>query len=175
MSSPEENKGTLKQKLLHEVMVYLVYAAYLALVFAAFTQYRRLILADVGITYTDYGVALIQALVLAKVIMIGDAIRLGRGLEHKPLIFPTLLKTAVFTLLVGLFILIEHAIKGLLKGMGAVEGVMAFLVKGLHEVLALSLVIFAAFIPFFALREVGRALGGEGRILVLFFKRRESL
>ena len=174
MSRPDENKGNLKKKLLHEVKVYWVYVGYLTLVFGAFTQYRRLILADVGITYTEYGVALIEAFIFAKVIMIGDVLRLGRGLERKPLIFPTLLKTAIFTLFVGLFVFIEHAVKGLVKGKGAVEGVMAFLGKGSYEVLAGGLVIFAAFIPFFALREVSRELGGEGKLLALFFMRRDG-
>jgi hypothetical protein len=107
--------------------------------------------------------------------MIGDAIHIGRGFENKPLIFPTLLKTAAFTLFVGLFVFIEHAIKGLIKGKGAMEGVMAFLGKGSYEVLAGSLVIFVAFIPFFALREVSRVLGGEGKVLALLFKSRENV
>ena len=66
--------------------------------FAAFTQYRRFILAAYDITYTNYGFTVIKALILAKVIMIGAVLRLGRGLEQKPLIYPTLYKTAVFTL-----------------------------------------------------------------------------
>ncbi len=173
MNSPDKNKGNLKKKLLHEVNVYFVYVVYLALVFAAFTQYRRLILADVGISYTNYGVAVIEALILAKVIMIGDVLHLGRRFEHRPLIFPILLNTAIFTLFVGVFTLIEHAIKGLFKGKGAVEGVMEFLGKGSYEILAGCLVIFVAFIPFFALRELGRVLGGEGKILDLFFKSRD--
>ena len=173
MSNPDKKEGNLKTKLLHEVKAYWIYVAYLSLVFAAFTQYRRLILADVGIIYTDYGVAVIEALILAKVLMIGDMLHLGRGLEHKPLIFSTLLKTAIFTLFVSLFTFIEHAIKGLIKGEGALEGAMEFLGKGPYEVLAGGLVIFTAFIPLFALREVGRAMGGEGKLLALFFKRRD--
>ena len=149
--------------MLHEVKVYWVYVVYLTLVFGAFTWYRRLILADVGITYTDYGVALIEAFIFAKVIMIGDAIHLGRGLEHKPLIFPAFLKTAIFTLFVGLFVFIEHAIKGLVKGKGLMAGVMEFLGKGSYEVLAGSLVILVAFIPFFALREVSSCAGRRGQ------------
>jgi len=31
-----------------------------------------------------------------------------------------------------------------------------------------------AFIPFFALREMSRFLGGEDRLLALFFKRRDG-
>ena len=173
MSSPDKNKKNLKEKLLHEVKVYWFYVAYLTLVFAAFIQYRRLILADAGIAYTEYGFAVINALVLGKVIMIGDVLRLGRGFEHKPLIYPILLKTVVFTFFIGLFVLGEHAIKGLITGKGVVEGVMGYLDKGPYEVLAMGLVVFAAFIPFFALREVGATLGGEGKIVALLFRKRD--
>jgi len=38
----------------------------------------------------------LEALVLAKVILIGDVLRLGRRFEDKPLIVPTLYKTVVF-------------------------------------------------------------------------------
>jgi hypothetical protein len=42
-------------------------------------------------------------------------------------------------------------------------------------VLAGALVVFAALIPFFALRELARVLGGEGKILALLFRRRDNL
>jgi hypothetical protein len=174
MSNSGKKMGRLKQKIFHEMTVFWVYVAYLALVFAAFTQYRRLILADVGVIYTNYGVALIEALIFAKVIMIGDALHLGRGLERKPLILPTLLKTVVFTLFVCAFTLIEHAVKGLFKGKGMVEGLMDFFGKGSQEVLAGGVVVFAAFMPFFALRELARVLGGEGKVLALLFRRRDD-
>jgi hypothetical protein len=174
MNSPDKNKGNLKKKLLHEMKVYWVYVVYLTLVFGAFTWYRRLILADVGITYTDYGVALIEALIFAKVIMIGDLLHLGRGFEHKPLIFPILLKTAIFTLFVGLFTIIEHVIKSLVQGKGLTAGLVDFFGKGSYELLAGCLIIFVAFIPFFALRELGRMLGGEGKILELIFKSKDN-
>ena len=45
---------SLKQKIFHEVVEYWINVVYLALVFAAFTQYRRLLLADVGILYANY-------------------------------------------------------------------------------------------------------------------------
>ena len=152
---------------------YWINVAYLTLVFAAFTQYRRFVLAAYDITYTNYGVALIEALILAKVIMIGAVFRLGRGLEQKPLIYPTLLKTVVFSLFVGVFTLIEHGIKGLWRGKGLAGGLVDLLGKGHHELLAGCLVTFVAFIPFFAFRELGRVLG-EDKIRVLFFRRRND-
>ena len=96
-------KGNLKKKIAHEMVEYWINVCYLMLVFAAFTQYRRFLLAAYDITYTNYWVAVIKALILAKVIMIGDVLRLGRGLEQKPIIYPTLYKTVVFSFFVRAF------------------------------------------------------------------------
>jgi hypothetical protein len=172
MSRSDKKKGNLKQKIFHEMAEYWINVIYLTLMFAAFTQYRRLVLAAYDIIYTNYWVAVIEALILAKVVMIGDALHLGRRLDQKPLIYPTLLKTVVFSLFVGAFTLIEHVIKGLWRGEGVTGGLDNFLVKGSHELLAGCLVVFVAFIPFFAFRELGRVLGGEGKIKALFFRRR---
>jgi len=87
------------------------------------------------------------------------------------LIYPTLYKTLVFTLFVGVFTLIEHAIKGLWSGKGLMGGLVDFLEKGPYELLANSLIVFVAFIPFFAVKELGRVLGEE-KIRGLFFRRR---
>jgi hypothetical protein len=173
MTSPDGKKRDLKKRIFHEMVEYWINVAYLTLMFAAFTQYRRFVLAAYDITYTNYGFAVIEALILAKVVMIGDVLRLGRGLEQKPLIYPTLLKTVVFSLFVGVFTLIEHAIKGLWRGKGLAGGLVDLLGKGHHELLAGCLVTFVAFIPFFAFRELGRVLG-EDKIRVLFFRRRDD-
>jgi hypothetical protein len=172
MNNLDKKKKSLKEKIFHEMAEYWLNVIYLALVFAAFTQYRRFVLAAHGITYTNYWVAVIEALILAKVVMIGDVIRLGRRLEHKPLIYSTLLKTVVFSLFVGVFTIIEHMIKSLLKGEGLTGGLIALLGKGNHELLAGCLVVLVTFIPFFAFRELGRVLG-EGKIWALFFRKGE--
>ena len=171
MSGTDMKKGNLKKKIVHEVTEYWINVCYLTIVFAAFTQYRRFLLAAHDITYTNYWVALIEALILAKVIMIGDVVRLGRGLEHLALIYPTLYKTVVFTLFVGVFSLVEHGIKGLWKGEGFMDGLFFLLGKGHNELLANSLVVFVAFIPFFGVKELGRVLG-QDKIRILFFRRR---
>jgi hypothetical protein len=173
MNSPDKKKGNLKKKIFHEMVEYWFNVCYLTLVFGVFTWYRRFLLASYDITYTNYGFAVIEALVLAKVIMIGEVIRLGRGLEQKPLIYPTLYKTVAFTFFVGVFKLIEQVIKGLWKGEGLTGGLIEFFEKGSLELLANSLVVFVAFIPFFGVKELGRVLG-EDKIRALFFRRRDD-
>jgi hypothetical protein len=173
MSSPDKKKKSLKEKIFHEMVEYWINVCYLMLVFAAFTQYRRFILASHDITYTNYGFAVIEALILAKVIMIGDVVRLGRSLGQKPLIYPTLYKTAVFVVFVGIFTVLEHVIKGLWNGKELTELFGNFLGKGPNELLANSLVVFVAFIPYFGVKELGRVLG-QDKILDLFFRRRAN-
>ena len=171
MSSPDKKRKSLKEIIFHEMVEYWVNFCYLAVVFAAFTQYRRFVLAAHDITYTNYWVAVIEALILAKVIMIGAVLRLGRGLEKKSLIYPTLYKTVTFTVFVAVFKMIEYMIKGLWKGQGFMGGLEEFFGKGTHELLANSLVVFVAFFPFFGVKELGRVLGRE-KIGALFFRRR---
>jgi hypothetical protein len=168
------NTADLRTKARHELTEYALNVIYLTLVFATFTVYRRLLLAAEGITYTHYWVALIEALILGKVIMIGGLFRLGRGLETKSLIYPTLYKTLVFTLFVGLFKVIEHGVRGLVTGEGLMGGVAALFEKWSHELLPNGLVVFVALLPFFAVKELGRVFG-EREIRSLFFRRNADL
>ncbi|MFI3219993.1 MAG: hypothetical protein QX189_12895, partial [Methylococcales bacterium] len=78
MLNNTDKKEGMKEKFLHEMTEYLINVCYLAAVFAAFTEYQRLFLAAHDIDYTNYGVAVIEALILGKVIMIGSMFRLGR-------------------------------------------------------------------------------------------------
>jgi hypothetical protein len=171
MDNADDKSGSWRGRVRDELVEYGFNVIYLAVVFAAFTVYQRLVLAAHGITYTNYWVALIEALILGKVIMIGGLFHLGRGLEDKPLIYPTLYKTFVFTIFVAVFKVIEHAIRGLVTGEGIAAGFAAFAEKGFHIVLANSMVVFIALIPFFAVRELGRLFGGA-KIGALFFRSR---
>jgi hypothetical protein len=163
----------IKKALAHEMVDYCLNFAYLALLFAASTQYRRLVLAAHDITYTNYWFALIEAAILAKVIMIGNVFRLGRELDNRPLIFPTLYKSAVFTIFVGIFKVIEHGIKNLWHDKPLLAGLSGISESEMWLLLANTLVLFVGFLPFFALKEAGRVLG-KGLLWNLFFRSRNT-
>jgi len=117
-------------------------------------------------------VGLFGALVLGKGIMIGGVFRLGRWLENKPLIFPTIHKARLFFVFILVFRVVEYAIKGLLHGDGLATAFLEFFAqKGMDEVLANGLVVLMALIPFFAVKELDRVLGRE-RVAALFFRNR---
>lgn len=170
MDKAGEKKTGWKQKISREMVEYFINFIYLAVFFAVFTWYRRLILASYEINYLHYGVSLVQAAVLAKVIMIGQFFGLDRRQKGRPLIFPTLCNSLVFTIFVGLFKIAEYMLRGLVDGTGLSGGFDEFVDKGQYDLLASCLVIFFAFIPFFAFRELGRVFG-EGFIGSIFFRK----
>lgn len=168
MTSKNKQHAGWKQKIVHEVTQYWIIFIYLAVFFGVFNNYRRLVLEEYEISYLHYGIGLIEAAVLAKVILIGDAMHLGRKHEDRPLIVPTLYKTIFFSLLAAGFKALEELLRGLLHGRGLAGGLQDLLSKGWYGILANALVIFAAFVPFFAFRELLRVMGSE-KIRTLFF------
>ena len=162
-----------KSKAIHEMVEYYIIFMYLAVFFGLFTWYRRLVLAEYQINYLHYGVSVIQALVLAKVIMVGRALHLGQRLKDYPLILPAIYKAVVFSIFVALFAVVENTIIGLLHEKGIAGGFEELLSAGRYELLARCLIMFVAFIPFFAFDELERVLG-EGKLGRLFFRRRSA-
>ncbi len=165
----EASRGTgLKEKALEELNAFWIIALYLALFLGAFTMYRRLILAEFGITYLHYGFALVEALIIAKVILIGRVFGLVRWFEDRPLIVPVIYKSALFGIFVALFGILEHIVGGLFhKEHWA--GILHELTDiGAYELLARMLMVIVAFVPFFAFWELGRVLGLR-RLSALFF------
>jgi len=160
-----------KHKLVHELIEYWINVSYLTIFFSVFTSYRRIILVHYGISYANWGISLIKALVLAKVIMIGSLMHFGRNLEDRSLILPTFVKTFAFTLWVAFFAVVESAIHGFLHGKGMSGALDHLLIGGAYEFFARCLIVFCAFIPFFAFRELARVLC-EGKLWELFFRRK---
>ena len=86
-------KTNLKQRAIEELKLFWIIAFYLWVFLGSFTVYRRLIIAETGVAYLHYGIALIEALVIAKVILIGKMFGFSRRFEDQPLIIPVLYKS----------------------------------------------------------------------------------
>jgi hypothetical protein len=171
MQGDSGHEPGLKEKAVKELKEFWIIAVYLALVFAAFTWYRRLILREFEITYLHYGVALIEALVIAKVILIGRAIGLGERYQRdKGLIPAALFKSVVYGCFVALFSVLEHLIEGLVHGKPAADVLHGLARPQKDEILSRTLVLMITFIPFFAFWEMARLLG-ENKLAGLLFKK----
>ncbi|HRH86892.1 MAG TPA: hypothetical protein PLO41_08590 [Rubrivivax sp.] len=161
---------SLKQRALDELKVYWVITLYLWLFLGCFTVYRRLILAETGVAYVHYGIALVEAMVIAKVVLIGRIFGFSRRFEDRPLIVPVIYKAIVFALLVMGFSVVEHLVGGWLHHRGLAGGLREIAATGVYEIGARMLMLTVAFVPFFAFCELGRVLG-PGRLAGMFFAR----
>lgn len=108
--------GRLKQRAYHELKEFLVIAFYLWVVFGLFLLYKSVILGEEHISYLAHGVALINALVLGKFVLIARAFHLGDQANDAPLVYPTLVKSALFSVVLACCKILEDAAVGLYHG-----------------------------------------------------------
>jgi hypothetical protein len=167
MNAEDPKKATLQQRATHELREFAAISLYLAFFFCAIATYSMLLLNQIHVSYFIYGTALINAVVIAKVILIGEYAHLGRKHESKPLFQSALYKAFLFSLLVFAFHIVEEAIKRRWHGenfAAAYRGIR------INELLARSVIVFCTFLPLFAFRELRRVLGQEN-FWSLFFRR----
>ena len=173
MNNATSKNISLTQKLAHEIRRLLVIAAYLALFFLVFRLYTHLVLAEYGVNYFEYGLTIVKALALAKIILTAEALHLGERFRERPLIVPTIYNTIVFALFALVFEILEHVIMGKFRGKSASEVLTDLANEGSPHLAGMTLVVFVAFLPFFAFREIERVLG-EAKLRDLFFKPRTT-
>ena len=167
-------QGCLKQKIKSELRLFLTYALYLSLLFFAFTAYERILLGLTDSSLLPYGFCIIQALIMSKVILIGDSIKLGHIFDHKPLAYTVAYKTIVFCLLMFVLVFAERCVIGWMEGKGTEEILCNFYDNRLNVAIAKTFIMFLVFIFFFSVLETSRALGGN-KLFQLFFISRDAL
>ena len=166
MSNKVSIAPSFKRKARHEFIDFIIIALYLAFFFCALSTYAMLLLKKYEIGYLNYTLAVINALIIAKVILVGEMAHLGRGVENRPLYQSILFKALFFGLLVFAFHLIEEFVKRLIHGEAS-----GTVLHGIHfdDLLSRSLVVFCAFLPLFGFREIRRVLG-EDKLYALLLK-----
>ena len=170
MEAESPKRESLKERALEEFKIYWIITLYLAVFLGSFTVYRRLILEELDVAYLNYGFALIEALIIAKVILIGKAFGLGRRFERGPLFLSVLYKSILFGILVFLFGILERVVEGLIHKKDWAGILQSMTELGLYELLARIVMLVLAFVPFFAFWEIGRVLG-PGKLSALFFSK----
>src|SRR5262249_17523807 len=151
----------------------LVIASYLFIVFSLFDIHKSVILAEHQIDLVEFGLNFLNASALAKVILVAQELNLADQFGEAPLIYPTLLKSFVYTVLLACFKIIEEAAVSMYHGRSFRESVTAFAGGSWKGVLSLTVVLFVVLIPFFAFGELRRVFGED--IVGAFLRPRRSL
>jgi len=167
----ETASRTLKQKAIAQMKEFLLIVLYLWLVFGLLVMYKSVILATYHMPFAYHGFALLNALGLGKVMLVAKDLHLGEQFDDSPLIYPTLLKSALFTLVVVCFKILEDVAVGSYQGKSFAASIADVPGGTWQGILTLTLLIFVMLIPFVGFGELQRVLG-EGRLRRLFFRPR---
>jgi hypothetical protein len=132
------------------------------------------ILAEHHIDFALHGFALINALALGKVILIAQDLHLADHFRDAPLIYPTLLKSFVFTIVLACFKIVEDSALGMFHGKSFQESIVDLGGGTVQGILTLSALLFVVLIPFFGFTELRRLVGGD-RLAGVFFRSRHLL
>jgi hypothetical protein len=167
-SAMATTSSTLKHKAIEQMKEFFLVALYLWLVFGLFIVYKSVILAEYRIPFAYHGLALINALALGKVMLVAKDLHLGERFDDAPLIYSTLLKSALFTVVLACFKILEDAAIGLYHGKSFGDSIADLGGGTLRAILTLTLLLFVILIPFVAFGELQRVLG-KGKLKQLFF------
>jgi hypothetical protein len=166
----DTSKQSLKQRALHEFREFLSIAFYLWVIFGLLIEHKSLILAEQHIDFQHQGLALVNALALGKIMLVARYLRVGDQWKNRPLILPTVVKSAFYTFVLAVFKLLEEGLVSLYHHESFQQGIAAALgPQSWKTVLIYSLLIFVMLIPFVGYGELQRALG-EGKLHKLFFR-----
>jgi hypothetical protein len=142
---------------------------YFWVLFGLFSVYRSLVLTERNLIYHE-GFAVINALLLAKVVLVAEFFQVANSLKHKPLVYPIVFKSAVFCAILICFYIIEETLVGVWHGKTIAASFPEIGGEGWKGILVVGTILFVVLIPFFAYRELARVIGKD-ELHSLIFRR----
>jgi hypothetical protein len=126
------------------------------------------VLAGHQIGFRFYGLAVVNALVLAKIMLIAEALHFAERFKDRPLIYPIAFKSIAFTVLLMAAYIVEEIAVGLFHGKTVADSFPEIGSGGVVGVLTIGAIMCIALVPFFSFREIARAIGqAEFRAMML--------
>lgn len=151
-----------------------VIASYLFVVLSLFDIHKSVILPEHQIDLVEFGLNFINASALAKVIFVGQELNFANQFRGAPLIYPTLLKSFAYTVLLACFKIVEVTIVDMFHHRSFAESLPPGFAGGSWiRFLSLAVLLFVVLIPFFGLGELRRVFGED--IVTAFLRPRHSL
>jgi hypothetical protein len=160
----------LKEKALHGAVRFAGMFVYLWAIFILFQLHEYVVLAEHGISFTRFGFGLVNAFVLAKVMLVADELRLGAWRGRRPLIYHILFRSVLFAAVLFLFDIAEKILVGVFRAKSLAESLPTYGGGGMLGSLLVGIFVSVALIPFFSFVEISRVMG-PGEFTKLLFMR----
>lgn len=159
---------SFRQKLTKEIKKIALSTLYFATWLGVLVAVKQLILAEYRIEFHGLSMALLGALVLAKVVLVLEHVPLGAWIQKQPVLIDVILRTALYTLGVFVVLLLEKTFEGRRDQGGFGPALIAvFQQANVYHVWANLICMSGALFGYNALAVIRGQLG-EGGLIRLF-------
>ncbi len=159
---------SFRQKLKDEIKAVALVTCYFSVWLGVLVLLKKLILAEYRIEFNGLSLALIGALVLAKVVLVLEHVPLGRWIRTRPALIDVVMRTAMYSIGVAVVLVLEKGFEGRHEH-GGFGPALRFLFQeaDVHHVWANTLCLSGALLVYNALSVVQRHLG-KGSLIRIF-------
>ena len=159
---------SLLQKVKTEAVSVALATIYFAVWIGALVLLKTLILAEYRIEFHGLSLALVGALVLAKVVLVLEHVPLGAWIRTRPALLEIVLRTGLYALGVLVVLLLEKAFEGRHEyGAFGPSLVAVFQHAEVHHVWANTICLSGALLGYNVLAAIRRHLGEKGLVRML--------
>jgi hypothetical protein len=169
-SDRDAHKPSLKERAAEELKQFLVIFFYLWVFFALFALHSTIIQAEHHLNYPAQGFAIVNALVMAKVMLLAEAFHLGSRFNDKALVYSIVYKAFAFSVVLIGFHLLERVLVGVFEGKTVAQSFPSMGGGSLKGIVSVGTIVFVSLIPFFTFQEVSRVIG-KAELWSLIFRR----
>jgi len=150
-----------EKRIVNELRKLAIAVIYIWVLLSVFGLYREIILANYHINYTaKFGLALINAVIFAKFMWLGEILHAGKRTAGKALLYSTLWNSALFAVILMVCHLLEEALLKLWHGQSIAES-FSKTVADPRDIFATAMVVFVVLIPFFFTKGLIEILGED--------------
>jgi hypothetical protein len=162
--------ASLKSKAIHEAEKFLAYFIYLWILFGLFSLHKAIIFQP-GHLVPRLGFACFNALIMAKVMLLAEDLRIGERFHFSRLIFSILFKAASFSFVMVVFDIVEEVVLGHFHGKDISQSLDDLGGGSLKVIISIGIIMFFILIPFFSFTEIGRVIGQDKLTKLLLMRR----
>jgi len=168
MDGSTKRMASFRQKAFGELKEWAVLTLYLYVCFVAVVLLKAAVLQDVGVHFAIWGIAAVKALLLAKFMLIGRVLEVGRKFRDRPLILPIIYHALIFLILLLVLSTIEEIVVGSIQHRPLTDSLAHIVGPTVFEGVSICLVLFLILIPYSTYDCLEDVLG-ERETFRLFF------
>jgi len=166
-------KNGVFRRIIEEFVQFIFIAIYLWAMFGILALHEAILAKEHGLDYHFYGFAIINSLVLGKVVLVADGLHFANWYKNGRVVYAIVCKAVAFAALLIVFDVAEELIVGLVTGKALAASLPSIGGGDLRGVVFVWVILAVALLPFFAFREVDAALGGHKLRSMILARRAE--